>query len=391
MLCPRARTVRIAAALFLFLLSFAVAEADAAPRHAADGTVCARYASPGGSDAWSGSASRPFRTAQRLANALRAGQTGCLIRGTYDGNVIIAADRLELASVARARARLRGHIWIKDSANGVTLSHLNIDGHDVGPITVQVQGDEALLRRLNITNRNKRNSTNTGSCVLLGHVGTPAFHPQVFRSRIHNCGGGNGGHDHAIYSEFSRRAVIRNNYIYDNPGFGISMYPDTQNALIEHNVINGNGYENRSNVTFSGEAAGGEYDRDYASSNNILRRNIISNARARYNVDSYYPSLQPRGTSSQKLRLERAVRQLRRTLGLQVVAQPHRAAVLPQPDCQGLSPSCGQPLPRIRPDGLAGRVAPGSSAVDAVRPAQWQRSLPPSTILVGPAATNSHA
>ena len=186
-------------------------------------------------------------------------------------------------------------MWIKDSANGVTLSHLRIDGHDAAPITVQVQGDGALLRRLNITKRNKLNSNNTGSCVLLGVVGAPAFDPRVVSSRIHNCGGGNGGHDHAIYSEFTRRAVIRNNYLYDNPGFGISMYPDTQNALIEHNVIDGNGYENRGNITFSGEEAGGEYDRDYASSNNLLRRNIITNARARYNIDSYYPSRQPTG------------------------------------------------------------------------------------------------
>jgi Right handed beta helix region len=294
LLRPRVRTV-VSIAAALWLLSSAVSEAHAAPRRAADGTVCARYASPSGSDARSGSASRPFRTVQRLANALRAGQTGCLLRGTYVGNVIIAADRVKLASVARARARLRGYIWIKDSANGVTLSHLSIDGHNVGPITVQVQGDGALLRRLNITNRNKRNSSNTGSCVLLGVVGAPAVRPQVVRSRIHNCGGGNGGHDHAIYTEFTRRALIRNNYLYDNPGFGISMYPDTQNALIEHNVIDGNGYENRGNVTFSGEEAGGEYDRDYASSYNILRRNIISNAWARYNIDSYFPSLQPRG------------------------------------------------------------------------------------------------
>jgi hypothetical protein len=277
------------------LLAVAVPAADAVPRRAADGTLCARYASPGGSDARSGSASRPFRTVQRLIRGLRPGQTGCLLRGTYSGNAVFAGDRVEIASVAGSRARLHGYIWIKDSANGVTLSHLTINGHDAAPITVQVQGDGALLRRLNITNRNKLNSSNTGSCVLLGVVGAPAFRPRVVGSRIHNCGGGNGGHDHAIYSEFTRRAVIRNNYLYDNPGFGISMYPDTQNALIEHNVIDGNGYENRGNVTFSGEKAGGEYDRDYASSNNTLRNNIITNARARYNIDSYYPSLQPTG------------------------------------------------------------------------------------------------
>ena len=73
------------------------------------------------------------------------------------------------------------------------------------------------------------------------------------------------------------------------------MYPDTQNALIEHNVIDGNGYENRGNVTFSGEEAGGEYDRDYASDNNLLRNNIVTNSSARYNIDSYYPTIQPSG------------------------------------------------------------------------------------------------
>ena len=257
--------------------------------------ACSAYAGPNGNDAGTGTLSSPFRTAQRLVNDLAAGERGCLLAGTYVGNVAFSAVNVTLMSAPGSRALLRGYIWVKDSADGVTLSDLDVDGHDVAPITVQVQGDRAILRRLNITNRNKLNSNNTGSCVLLGIVTAPAVDPVVEQSRIHNCGGGNGGHDHAIYTEFTRRAVIRNNYLYDNPGFGISMYPDTQNALIEHNVIDGNGYENRGNVTFSGEEAGGEYDRDYASSNNILRRNIISNARARYNVDSYFPSLQPRG------------------------------------------------------------------------------------------------
>ena len=188
----------------------------------------------------------------------------------------------------------------------------------------------------------------------------------MFRSRIHHCGGGNGGHDHAIYSEFSRRAVIRDNYLYDNPGFGISMYPDTQYALIEHNVIDGNGYENRGNVTFSGEEAGGEYDRDYASSYNILRRNIISNARARYNVESYYPSLQPTGN-----------------LVAEIASGTRRwatSADAPATRCRSTSSrrrTFATGLPRTfafvrsagaaeRPDGLAARVAPAPSAFDAV-------------------------
>ena len=79
-------------------------------------------------------------------------------------------------------------------------------------------GDDAVLTRLEVTNRDKLNGTNGGSCILLGQVTMPTFHPLISRSRIHSCGGGNGGHDHGIYAEFSRGAVIRNNYIYDNPG-----------------------------------------------------------------------------------------------------------------------------------------------------------------------------
>ena len=194
--------------------------------------ACSAYAGPNGNDAGAGSLSSPFRTAQRLVNDLAAGETGCLLAGTYVGNVTVSTGSVTLTSAPGSRALLRGSISIKDSANGVTLSDLDIDGHDVTPITVQVQGDSAVLSRLNITNRNKINSNSTGSCLLLGFiVNAPAFDPLVHQSRIHNCGGGNGGHDHAIYSEFTRRAVIRDNYLYDNPGFGISMYPDTQDAL----------------------------------------------------------------------------------------------------------------------------------------------------------------
>ena len=193
------------------------------------------------------------------------------------------------------RARIRGYLRITDEANHVTVSRIVIDGHDAGPITLHVYGDDAVLTRLEVTNRHKLNETNRGSCILLGQVTMPTFRPLISRSRIHACGGGNGGHDHGIYAEFSRGAVIRNNYIYDNPGYGISMYPSAQNSLIAHNVIDGNGRENRGNLTFSGEEAGGEYAQSFASSYNRVQWNIITNAQARYNVESYFPERQPEG------------------------------------------------------------------------------------------------
>ena len=53
------------------------------------------------------------------------------------------------------------------------------------------------------------------------------------------------------------------------------------------------------NLSFSGEAAGGEYSQPHGSSKNDVRNSLITNSLCRYNVDSFYPlgSLTPVGNS----------------------------------------------------------------------------------------------
>jgi hypothetical protein len=257
--------------------------------------ACDLFASPRGGDAAPGTLSRPLKSIDELVDRLRPGRVGCLLGGTYVENVSIELGgrrkaRLTLRSAPGNRARVSGYVLIRDTADYVTLSHLDVDGHDVSPITIHVYGDDAVLDDLDVTNRDKVTGTHTGSCVLLGREGLPTFRPIVQRSRIHNCGSSR--HDHGIYAEFPRRAVIRDNYIYDSPGYGVSMYPDARSTLIVRNVIDGNG---NGNVTFSGEEAGGEYSRDYASSWDVVTRNAITNARSRYNVESFFPSFRPVG------------------------------------------------------------------------------------------------
>lgn len=294
---PPLAAAAIVSALSMALPASAAANVatEAGAAQASRASTCTKYAAPNGRNSNRGSALRPYRTVQYLVNSLRRGQVGCLKRGTYVGDVSFYRGGVTLRSVAAARARIRGYLRITDAANHVTVSRIAIDGHNAGPITVHVYGDYAVLTRLEVTNRHKLNGTYRGSCILLGQITMPTFHPLISRSRIHACGGGNGGHDHGIYAEFSRGAVIRDNYIYDNPGYGISMYPDARNTLIAHNVIDGNGRENRGNLTFSGEEAGGEYPRSFASSYNRVQWNIITNARARYNVESFFPAQQPVG------------------------------------------------------------------------------------------------
>jgi hypothetical protein len=83
---------------------------------------------------------------------------------------------------------------------------------------------------------------------------------------------------------------VTDSYLYASPGYGLHMYPDAQGSVIEYNVIDGNSLAGRANLTFSGEAGGGEYAQPHGSDGNVVRFNLITNAVTRYNVDSYYPA-----------------------------------------------------------------------------------------------------
>jgi hypothetical protein len=266
------------------------------------GRVCDRAARVSGSDAAAGTLNRPFRTIRHLLTVLRPGQVGCLVGGTFVENVAIAAggrrdSRIVLRSAPGTRARVEGYVIVRSSASDVTIADLAIDGASAAPPTVQVQGDRVTLRHLDITNRNKPGSAYNAMCVLAGagfeeDPANTAHDLVVESSRIHDCG--DDTHEHAIYLESTRNAVVRDSYLYDNPGYGISMYPDAQGTLVVRNVIDGNGH---GNITFSGEKAGKEYRMDHASSWNRVVRNVISNAGSRYNIESFFPSLKPVGNT----------------------------------------------------------------------------------------------
>jgi parallel beta-helix repeat protein len=277
-------------------LDGAAAGADAQQR------VCDRAARGSGSDSAAGTLARPFRTIHRLLAVLRPGEVGCLVGGTFVEDVAISAGgrrgaRTVLRSAPGTRARIDGYVIVRQSASYVTISHLAVDGRNATPPTVQVHGDAVILRSLDITNRHKPGRSFDGMCVLAGagfeiDAANTARDLVVETSRVHDCG--DDPHEHGIYLESTRNAVVRDSYIYDNPGYGITMYPDAQGTVVSGNVIDGNG---RGNITFGGEKAGKEYRSDYASSRNRVVHNVISNARSRYNVESFFPSLMPVGNT----------------------------------------------------------------------------------------------
>jgi len=241
---------------------------------------CTRYAAPWGSNHSRGSFAHPFRGIRRLVRSLRPGQKGCLRKGIYRENLSLnrggSAHRpITVSSYPGETARLIGTLTLNDRASNLIFEHLYLDGvnsrHAASPI---VTAGNVTFRDNDVTNEH------TAICFLLGVRGYGrAKNVAITRNRIHDCGRlPRTQLDHGIYVEHTNAVVISQNWIYDNADFGVHLYPDAQGTRVTGNVIDGNGM----GVTFSGEE-------HFASNDNLVDHNVISNSVERYNVENYFP------------------------------------------------------------------------------------------------------
>ena len=236
--------------------------------------LCARVASPLGSNNLPGTTGRPFATVEKLASSLQPGQAGCLRGGLYAQNVKItrggtAGAPITITSFPGERATLLGRLYVADEANHVVVQQLDLDGRNSDDLpSPTINGDDVAFRDNDVTNRN------TTICFLLGSREYGSARDTVIeRNRIHNCGAlPPTNHHHGIYVEFADGARITDNWIYDNADRGIQLFPDAQNTYVARNVIDGNGQ----GVVFSRESA-----------NNVVEHNMISNPLVRYNLEDY--------------------------------------------------------------------------------------------------------
>jgi hypothetical protein len=74
---------------------------------------------------------------------------------------------------------------------------------------------------------------------------------------------------------------LHDNYVYDNAAFGIQLYQNADNSLIEHNVFAGN--VGKSGLLFSGEGS-------LSSDNNEVRYNIFT-SNGSYGIASWFGGL----------------------------------------------------------------------------------------------------
>jgi parallel beta-helix repeat protein len=218
---------------------------------------CDRVLSPH----WRTTIARAVRSRKRTA-------TICLHGGVYrTREVWLRRNGMTVMSVPGERATWRGRIVV--GARNVTLERLNLDGTTRRRASLPsptVNGAGFTLRDSDVTNRN-------GICVhpRTYRRATPR-HFTVERNRIHDCGRRpRTDRDHGIYVA-GGNGVIRWNAVFDNADRGIQLFPYARGVRVYGNTIDGNG----EGVHFGAAAA-----------NNVVRDNLITNSRKRWNVEYF--------------------------------------------------------------------------------------------------------
>jgi hypothetical protein len=255
--------------LCLLVLALAAVLGQTAVAGAASG--CDLVASPGGSDSAAGTEAAPYRSLQKLTSSLEAGQTACLRSGSYGGEQVwLDKPDTTLKSYPGERATITAFLEVDPDAARAHVQGLRFDaannGNDAG---VKLQADDTVF------SDNELTKGGHGICLVAASY-NPAQRVVIERNRIYDCGPSDSKWDHDIYLVHSRGAIVRWNVLSGNSGgWGVHLYTDADNTVIEHNVIDGN----KGGVIFAGD--GGQ-----TSDGNVVRYNAITFSGPRYNVES---------------------------------------------------------------------------------------------------------
>jgi hypothetical protein len=250
-------------------------------------------ASTSGSDSNPGTLSSPYRTVQKLSDTLGSGQTGCLRGGEYTSSTtyILNAARggHRIRSYPGERAKLIGIIMIRNTANALTLSHLDIVG--TGAMNaIKVHSADVVIEDNDITNLMRAHS-----CLILGDSGSYglAVRTIVRRNKFHDCGAlANDNKDHGIYAAHLVDGQIINNVFWNVAALAIQLYPSAQRTRVAYNVIDGGAPSVRGGVVFSGEG-------DYRSNDNTIELNVIAYATSA-NIESWWGGTAGTGNIARK-------------------------------------------------------------------------------------------
>jgi parallel beta-helix repeat protein len=215
-------------------------------------------------------------TANKLHNALAAGQTGCFRAGVYGPGsqyIEVSKPNLTFRNYPGEAVTIKGAWGFIDAGSGSRVEGLKLDFVDnTTTVGVWIHGDDITFRNNDITSSDKN--------IICLH---PSAGPDRFLiegNRIHDCGQKVSrsqwaadldayNHTHGIYVQ-SGNGTIRNNVIYDNMTRGVQLYPNASGVTVVNNTIDGNGM----GVSFDGSAV----------TNNVVRDNLVTNSNIEWNV-----------------------------------------------------------------------------------------------------------
>ena len=274
MVIRRFKLVSLAALATLGAAGVFTAMHLSASHAASSAAACTRLASSSGSDSAAGTPAAPWRTLAKLTSSLQPGDVGCLAAGQTFGSPgvqnSLAPSGVTLQSAPGTPATIVGLFAI--SGDNDTVTGLTLDGHntlvvDGNPATAEGQagvfiaGDNDTVRGNDISNGHTAICMEVGIQTVSGAV--------IDGNRIHACGIlPKTGLEHGIYVDTARGTQITNNVIYDIADYGIQVYPDAQDTLVQANVIDTTG---RGGVIIGSE--GGP-----PSGGTTVTRNIITNS-----------------------------------------------------------------------------------------------------------------
>ncbi|MEJ7891199.1 MAG: right-handed parallel beta-helix repeat-containing protein [Solirubrobacteraceae bacterium] len=256
------------------------------PETAPAAVTCDRYAGGFGSDSAPGTLTQPYRTAQRLANSLTAGQTGCLSTGTYTdelaGPYVLNVLRggapgapVTIRSAPGQRATLRGIVMVPLGSNHVTISNVDIDGRRLTldeSTGIKINAEDTILEDNTITNHSRT------ICMGLGYPGWgEAIRTVIRRNTFQDCGRVGNKFEHSAYIEWTRGVLVTDNIFLRSGAYAVQLYPDAQGTTVSHNVMVGNG----GGVIFAGEG-------DAASTDTVVEQNVITDSYMRPGISSWW-------------------------------------------------------------------------------------------------------
>lgn len=211
------------------------------------------YVATNGNDSNSGSSASPWRTLQKAANTVRAGDLVLVANGTYVGFQITADGTANSPIVIRAN----GNNVVVNTRNANTPDNINIEGgnyvtvegfivNDAPRVGIRAVTATGVVIRNNVISRSGLDGVLTG------------YTPQI--QIIGNTASGS-AQEHGIYVSNSTspadNPVIRDNECFDNNQNGVQINGDCDaggdgiisGAMVENNVIHHNNWKGFSMIS----------------------------------------------------------------------------------------------------------------------------------------------